>query len=110
MERNSFERFLVARRGELLGMTARNVFIILRAKFQKKRGLSRLQTDAARRQGRGGELISPRHETRSIGDHGDQAHPPRAESKNGEWGKSPSGRPFAATFLPPTPLPPLPGG
>src|SRR3989454_7393775 len=110
MATNPFERFLVARRGELLGMTARNDFSILPAKFQKKRGPSRLQTDAARRQGRGGELISPRHRTRSNGEHGDRAAPARRECEDRECGRSPSGRSFAATFLPAAPVRALPGG
>src|SRR5947208_3046164 len=104
MARNPFERFLVAGRGGLLGMKARNVFSILRAKFQKKRGPSRLQTDAARRQGRGGGLISPRHRTRSNREHGDRAAPARRECEDRECGRSPSGRSFAATFLPAAPV------
>src|SRR5437879_4830657 len=110
MERNPFERFLAAGRGELLGMTARNVFSIPPAKFQKKRGPSRLQTGAARRQGRGGGLISPHHRTRSNREHGDRAAPARRECEDRECGRSPSGRSFAATFLPATPVRALPGG
>src|SRR5437870_12151433 len=110
MVRNPFERFLAAGRGELLGMTARNVFSIPPAKFQKKRGPSRLQTGAARRQGRGGGLISPHHRTRSNREHGDRAAPARRKCEDRECGRSPSGRSFAATFLPATPVPALPGG
>src|SRR3989454_12672307 len=100
MERNSFERFLAARRGELLGMAARNVFSILRAKFQKKRGLSRLQTDGARRQGRGGGLICPRHRTRSNREHGDRAAPARCGCGGCEGGGRRYARAFYPHFLP----------
>src|SRR3989442_13440809 len=110
MERNPFERFLVARRGGLLGMKARNVFSILRAKFQKKRGPSRLQTEVALRQGRGGELISPRHRTRSNREHGDRAAPARPEWEDPDCGRNPSGRSIAATYLPAAPVTPPPRG